>query len=126
VFLRAWLPLTIALVLNASANVLMKVGSQVAKGRPPGEGLVGGVFHFLNAATLAGIVLFAANVLVYRKALDSLDISVAYPVMVSVGLILVTLAACALPVLSERITALQIVGMVLIAAGVWLVAGGQA
>jgi len=124
-FIRAWLPLIIALVLNASANVLMKVGSQVAKARPAAEGLGGGVCHFLNAATIAGIVLFAANVLVYRKALDSLDISVAYPVMVSVGLILVAVSAAALPILSERISTPQIFGMVLIAAGVWLVASGQ-
>ena len=61
----------------------------------------------------------------YRKALDNLDISVAYSVMVSVGLILVTLAAVFIPLLSERVSAWQIFGMILITAGVWLVASGQ-
>jgi multidrug transporter EmrE-like cation transporter len=68
-------------------------------------------------------VLFAANVLVYRKALEHLDISVAYPVMVSGGLILVTVAAIAMPALSEKISIVQALGILLIAAGVWCVVG---
>lgn len=119
-----WLPLFVALTLNAAANVLMKVGARQAVELPADAGTVARVANFLNAATLIGIVLFAANVLVYRKALDHLSISIAYPIMVSVGLILVTLAAWALPLLHERISWGQIGGMVLIAAGVWLVARG--
>jgi len=42
--------------------------------------------------------------------------------MVSGGLILVTLAAWMLPILNERITWVQIVGMCVIGVGVWLVA----
>ena len=77
--------------------------------------------NFLNWATLLGIFFFAANVLAYRKALDRLDISVAYPIMVSGSLILIVLAAAWLPVLRERIVLTQLGGMLLIAAGVWLV-----
>ncbi len=119
-----WVPLVVALVLNAAANVLMKVGARVARDLPPDAGAVERGLQFLNLPTLVGIALFAANVLVYRKALDHLAISVAYPIMVSVGLILVTLAAWGLPLLSERVGLSQIGGMVLIAAGVWLVARG--
>ncbi len=123
--IRIWLPLVIALVLNAGANILMKVGSKTASvlpaGAPPWQRLA----NFLNLATLLGILLFAANVMFYRKALDNLDISVAYPVMVSVGLILVTMAAVSIPVLSERVSIWQIFGMILISGGVWLVARGQ-
>ena len=123
--MRIWLPLVIALVLNAAANVLMKIGSNTASVLPVGTPVWQRLANFLNLATLVGILLFAANVLFYRKALDNLDISVAYPVMVSVGLILVTLAAVCIPVLSERVSTWQIFGMILIAAGVWLVARGQ-
>jgi len=123
-----WLPLVIALVLNAAANVLMKIGAVQEKAAAPGLGpdasFVARALNFLNAATVVGIVLFAANVLVYRKALDALNVSVAYPIMVSGGLILVSLAAAGLPVLRERISLLQIAGMALIAVGVWLVARG--
>jgi multidrug transporter EmrE-like cation transporter len=122
---HVWLPLVVALVLNAAANVLIKVGAKLAAPLGTTAPFLDKVLNFLNAATIAGIVLFAANVLVYRKALDNLDISVAYPIMVSVGLILVTIASVTLPVLSERVSAVQIAGMVLISIGVWLVARGQ-
>lgn len=119
-----WLPLIIALVLNAAANVLMKVGAKLSVQLPADASLWAKATNFLNLATLVGLVLFAGNVLVYRKALDRLDISVAYPVMVSGGLVLVTLAAALLPLLKERISVAQVGGMLLIAAGVWLVASG--
>jgi len=120
----AWLPLMVALVLNAAANVLMKVGAKLAVPLPGDASLWAKATNFLNLATLAGLVLFAGNVLVYRKALDRLDISVAYPIMVSGGLVLVTLAAALLPVLKEKISLAQVGGMLLIAVGVWLVASG--
>jgi multidrug transporter EmrE-like cation transporter len=119
-----WILLSIALVLNASANVLLKIGSKTAGPLSASAGFWAKATNFLNLATVVGIGLFACNVLVYRKALDSLNISVAYPIMVSAGLVLVALAAAALPVLKERISPGQIVGMILIAAGVWLVARG--
>ncbi len=115
--MQKWLPLTIALVLNAAANVLMKVGANTAKTLSDSATVLDRTLNFLNVATLVGILLFAANVLIYRKSLDVLNVSVAYPVMVSGGLILVTLAAALLPVLREKISWLQIAGMVVIAIG---------
>ena len=126
--MHKWLPLGIALVLNAAANVLMKVGAvqekAAASSLAADATFVQKALNFMNVATIAGIVLFAGNVLVYRKSLDALNVSVAYPVMVSGGLILVTLAAVLLPILREKISPLQIAGMGLIALGVWLVARG--
>jgi multidrug transporter EmrE-like cation transporter len=121
--MHKWIPLIVALVLNAGANVLMKVGANTAGPLSDNSSLWARITNFLNAATILAIVLFAANVLAYRKALDNLNVSVAYPIMVSTGMILITIVA-ATPVLGERITVTQIVGMVLIALGVWLVAGG--
>lgn len=121
---RIWLPLVAALVLNALANIMLKVGARTAPLLPPDATFVEKVRGFLNVSTLAAIVLFAANVIAYRKALDHLSISVAYPVMVSVGLIIVTVAATTLPVLDERVTLTQLAGMLLIGGGVWLVASG--
>ena len=102
--IQKWLPLAIALVLNATANIMMKVGAQTAGPLATDASLWAKVSNFLNAATVVAIALFAANIIAYRKALDSLDISVAYPIMVSLGLVLVTFAAVTLPILSERIT----------------------
>jgi multidrug transporter EmrE-like cation transporter len=119
-----WFYLIFALVTNGTASVILKVGSKVAEKHPLAEGatFLQKVFHFLNLPTIIAICLFAVNVLAYRRALDELNISVAYPIMVSGGLVLVTTCACFIPLLDERIAWWQIVGMLLIAAGVWLVA----
>lgn len=122
---RGWLALIVALVLNASANILLKVGARTARPAAPEAGIVERALAFLNWPTVLAICVFAANVLAYRKALDSLNISVAYPINVSIGLIIIVLAAWLLPILNEKITLWQLIGMVLIMTGVWLVAGGM-
>jgi small multidrug resistance pump len=120
--MKGWLFLIVALCLNATANLLLKVGSNTEKPLAESAGLVARAMNFLNLATVIGIALFAANVLFYRKALDALPVSAAYPVMVSGGLVIIVIAARFVPVLAERVTLWQIVGMGLIVAGVWLVA----
>jgi len=116
-----WLPLIVALLLNAAANVLLKVGSKTASTLADDASFWTRAVNFLNVATLVGLALFAANVLVYRRALDRLPLSVAYPIMVSGAVVLATLAAVALPVLREKVAWWQVAGMTLIIAGVWLV-----
>ncbi len=120
--MSAWIPLFVALLLNAAANVLMKVGARTEIAVPDQASLLAKTLAFLNLATVIGIVLFAANVLVYRKALDRLDVSIAYPIMVSGGMIIVALAAALLPILNERVSMMRIAGMVVTAVGVWIVA----
>ena len=122
--MHKWIPLIVALVLNAGANILMKVGANNSGTLVDNASLWARITNFMNVAMIAAIVLFAANVLAYRKALDNLNVSVAYPIMVSTGMIVITIAA-ATPLLGERITLRQIGGMVLIAFGVWLLAGGM-
>ncbi len=118
--------LVFAMVVNAGASVLLKIGSRQAGQNPltAEAGLIERVFHFLNFPTLLAIVFFAVNVLAYRRALDEFNLNIAYPIMVSGGLVLVTAAAWLLPMLSERLHWWQIVGIVLIASGVWLLLCG--
>mgnify|MGYP001421973043 CR=1 FL=1 len=116
--LRLWLPLIVALVFNAAANVLMKIGANGADG---GTLLAKGA-HFFNTVTIVAIILFGVNVLFYRKALEGIPLSIGYPIMLSGSLLLAVLAARFLPALHERISPLQLAGMALIVAGVWLVA----
>ena len=116
-----WLFLIIALTLNALANLLLKVGAKV---QPvvshTNPNIIECLQSFINGPTIWGIFLFAVNVLVYRKALESLNVSVAYPIMVSGGLILVTLLASLTPHLKEKMTIIQLVGMMLISLGICL------
>jgi multidrug transporter EmrE-like cation transporter len=124
--LKYVIALIIALVLNAAANLLIKVGMRSLALD------LGGASLFANgplgALTLllkhwfviAGLGCFAANVVFYAFALQKLPISVAYPVMVTCGFAIIVVVAGFL--LSERLTLLQWVGVVTILAGVVMVA----
>ncbi len=115
----ATLALVFALVANATANVLIRWGMkdmQLSLADPV-QTLRG---ILLNGRVMAGIVLFAMNVLAYAFALSKLRLSVAYPVMTSVGLVIVMVLSFAM--LGEKITGIQLVGTGLILAGVVLVA----
>lgn len=120
---RYLVALAIALILNATANLLIKIGMNpiAARGGVLRDGPVAGLITVLTNPTLiVAMVCFAANLLAYMYAVQRLPISVAYPIMVTVGFAIIVVAAGIL--LGERLTALQWVGVVMILGGVWLVA----
>lgn len=105
-----------ALVFNAVANILLKLGSgNFAAVRA--EGLMRAVFT--NYFLIAGIALFACNVILYALALSRLQLSVGYPIMVAGGFVIVN--GYALLFLGEQVSFAQIFGYVLILAGMALV-----
>jgi spermidine export protein MdtJ len=110
--------LVFAILLNALANILMKVGmSRVGKT----SGLLPMLRHTLRQPALwGGLVSFGLALGAYSLVLTKMNLSVAYPVMVSMGLIVVVLASAFL--LMEPVSAVQIIGFGLIIAGVWMVA----
>jgi len=115
---RAVIVLIFAIVFNALANILIKVG-MVKVGKT--EEWV----HTLRKAAvqpaiLLGVVSFALALVGYSIVLTRLNLSVAYPTMVSMGLVIVVLASHFF--LSEAIRPVQIVGFLLIISGVWMVA----
>ncbi len=112
--------LSLALVMNAAANVLLKIGSKSARQLPGDATFLAKLFNFLNPITIVALCLFAVNVLAYRKALDAFRLNIAYPIMVSGGMVLVIAAAWWLPMLRERLSWQQLLGIALIAAGLWL------
>jgi multidrug transporter EmrE-like cation transporter len=108
--------LVLAVVLNALANVLIKEGA--ARLGDLGDGhLVQRVLG--NPFLLLGLLLFALNVVFYLAALTRLNLSVAYPVMVAGGLVIVVLGSAVW--LRETVTALQWGGIGLLALGILLV-----
>lgn len=112
-----YLFLALALVLNAGANILLKIGSAQFAGWHD-TGIVRAAFT--NPALLAGVGLFALNVILYALALSRIPLSVGYPVMVVGGLVIVTLASVLY--LRESISLLQSIGLALLVVGVVLVA----
>lgn len=122
--------LMMALVLNASANLLMKLGAQsvASGGGLLAGGPAGAVRTLLRTPTLLiGLVLFGLNAGFYMYALQSksLKISVAYPVMVGGGFALIAIVARLHPALSERLSWTQLTGVAMILGGILLVASGM-
>jgi multidrug transporter EmrE-like cation transporter len=110
--------LAVALVFNAVANVLMKAGMRTA---PEGAGATAMLRHYLTSwPVLVGLLLFALNVLAYTQALTRIPLSVAYPLMTSLGFLIVVSASAVF--FEETITWVQGIGFALIVAGVVLVA----
>ena len=101
--------LLVALTLNATANLLMKIGMQSAQasGGILKTGVVAAVKTVVTSLPLVvGLVCFALNAAFYMYALQSkaLKISVAYPIMVGGGYALITVVAYLHPALAERLT----------------------
>ena len=111
--------LVFALIANATANVLIRWGmkdAEVSLVRPV-EAVKG---ILLNGRVMAGIVLFALNVVAYAFALSRIRVSVAYPLMTSLGLVIVMGLSVAF--LGEKVTTVQMLGTALILGGVVMVA----
>ncbi|MBD3221295.1 EamA family transporter [bacterium] len=115
---NAAIALVFALVANATANVLIRMGMrdlELSLARPAETIKT----ILLNGPVMAGIVLFAANVLAYAFALSKIRVGIAYPIMTSCGLLIVLLLAWQL--MGERITLIQLGGVALILGGVVMV-----
>ncbi len=112
--IRWYALLGIAIVFNSAANILMKAGMQ---NPPPGTELVATVRHYVTSVPLIiGLFLFALNVIAWTQALSKLSLSVAYPIMVSLTLLLVTSGAMVF--FKESMSWIQWVGYALIICGV--------
>lgn len=111
----AYVFLAVAFTLNALGNILLKVGA--ARGLT----LAGSPISILisNWQLILGVSLFASNVIFYMLALRTLPISVAYPVMVLTGFILINVYA--FTVLHESLVPLQMLGYGFMVFGLLLV-----
>jgi len=109
--------LACAFVLNAAANVLLKIGSQ--KGITTNVPLT--MLFVSNWQILLGIALFAANVLFYFAALRTFPLSLAYPIMVTMSFVLIN--GYALLFLDEQLQIVQLVGYALLIVGLTLIVG---
>lgn len=117
----AYVLLVTALLLNASANTLLKIGASHFHDAPDA-----GLFErFLgNHALWMGLLLFALNAACYVVALGQLKLSVAYPVMAAGSLVVVALSSVLW--LGESLTTLQWSGIALLLLGIVLVAAPSA
>jgi multidrug transporter EmrE-like cation transporter len=121
--MRYAVALALALTLNATANLMMKFGVKRfgASGvtLEQGAGAVGGAL-LTNWVLIVGLFCFAVNVAFYTYALSGIKISVAYPIMVSGGFVIIALIAW--KYLGETLSVGQWAGVAMILVGVFLVA----
>lgn len=111
-----YLWLVVAMTLNAAANVLLKLGA-ARLGTLAEPGLVGRVLG--NYYLLGGLALFAANVAFYAAALSRLNLSLAYPVMMAGGVLIVVTVSVLF--LREALSAPQMLGLLFLVIGLALV-----
>lgn len=118
------LALVSAVVLNASANLLLKFGMHSLKSQTASVAAEGALHAAKSMLTtpyiLLGLLFFALNVPLYAFALEKFKVSLAYPIMTGCGFgIIVTVAAFS--GLQERLTPFQWLGIALILIGVTIV-----
>jgi len=108
----------IAIVLNALANILMKLGALKPAGPTKVTDLI--INMITNPIIISGVISFGLALAAYNYVLIKTNLSVAYPIMTSVGYVIVILVSWLF--LKESISMLQVVGFFFIIAGVWMVA----
>jgi multidrug transporter EmrE-like cation transporter len=114
----SYIILILAITFNAVANILMKVG--MLRERPATNLMSVIISVILNPVLIGGIICFALGLAAYCYVLTKLNLSVAYPIMTSVGYVIVIIASWLF--LKETITVIQVAGFAFIIAGVWMVA----
>lgn len=112
-----WLALGFGVVLNAGANVLIKLGMSRITGAQPLWARA-----MQEPALWAGLMAFGLALGCYSFALSRYPLSLAYPIMTGLGMALVYLASAGL--FHEAIGPTRLAGAGLILAGVVLLSRG--
>lgn len=110
----AWALVILAAINSTIGNLLLKKASLSLE-----NGLLTLIF---NLWFVGGIAFYAANVLLFVKALSKLSVSSAYPVLACSGFLLLTVMAGYF--FNEKFTGIQWLAMILIFAGLILMVKG--
>lgn len=111
----SWIALSIGVVLNALANILIKAAMTRLR---PGSGFDLARTALSEPLLYAGVAAFAAALVGYAYALSRIQLSIAYPVMTSLGLVIVAVASARL--FGESYDVRKTAGTLLVIAGVAL------
>jgi multidrug transporter EmrE-like cation transporter len=115
---KSHIPLIIAILFNAGANIMMK-WSVIGMTQDETQSIVDKLLaRFINIPFLAGLAFFGIALVFYQKSLENLNLSIAYPLMTSAGLLIVT--AWSIFVFKEALAMHHILGIVAITGGIWL------
>ncbi|MBI4268509.1 cation transporter [Candidatus Uhrbacteria bacterium] len=107
-----YLSLTIAIIAGALGNILIKIGSKGLSENP--------LAILSSPLSLLGIAFLVASFPFYSQVLQRLPLSLAFPLVTSATFILV--AGASVFVFKEPLTFTHFLGMLLVIAGLFLVA----
>jgi len=113
-----YIVLSLAITLNALANILMKVA--MLRQEKTSDTITLITRSLSNPVLVLGLISFGLALVAYCYVLAKINLSIAYPLMTSLGFLIVIAASWLF--LDERITSVQVVGFICIIAGVWMVA----
>ncbi len=116
--MKIYFILIAALLFNAAANILMKQSANAAGGKA--ASIAQKILSPSGVYFLIGLACFGMALIFYRWALESMNLSIAYPIMTALGYAIVILFSFFF--FKEALNVKQVVGFVLILAGVFLVA----
>jgi len=119
--------LVVSLVFCAATNLLIKAGVRAIETQQQG-GTELSVLATIKATAcspwiIAGVICGGINLIAYVFALKKFPVSLAYPILVSVGYAIIIGGAAVW--FSEKLSAWQMVGVGIIMVGVWVVAAGM-
>ncbi|NIA07333.1 MAG: hypothetical protein GWP14_06820 [Actinobacteria bacterium] len=122
------LALVVSLVFCAATNLLIKAGVRAIEAQQQ-AGTDLSILATVKATVcspwiIAGVICGAVNLIAYVFALKKFPVSLAYPILISVGYVIIIGGAAVW--FSEKLTAWQMVGVGIIMVGVWVVATGMA
>lgn len=110
--------LILAIIFNAGANILMKAGVSHDPVKIE-SGFSAFILSYLtNWQLMTGLAFFGVALIFYTKALEKFNLSIAYPLMTSCGLIIVTLWSVL--VFQEKLNFYQTGGLFMIIGGIWM------
>ncbi len=118
--MKYYLILGVAIITNALANVMIKIGMNRVGGMEIASLTEIWNKFFLNYVIWFGIGCFIIALISYSYVLSHIQLSIAYPIMTSLGFVIVIVTS--LLYLGEKLTLLQMGGIAFIILGVWLVA----
>ena len=119
--------LALAFVMVGTSSLMIKAGAKaVEHEHQTGIGLsflASIKTAVLNPWTIGGVMCGAMALAAYSFALRRFPVSLAYPIMTSIGYTIIVCGAAVL--FSERLNVRQMIGVGVILAGVWIVASGM-
>jgi len=117
--IKTSIALVIAILFNALAHAFLKFG-MVRTGDIFDKGVKGAIkIITTNPFVIVGVIFFGISLIVYTATLSRLDLSIAYPILTTGGLALVTILSIGF--FAEPLGFMRILGLMFLSLGVWII-----